>query len=496
MSNNFIKIETPYLINGMFVSSLDIPWEESGFALQGFIVTDKNINRLRAKCEWVIVSKSHSHDGIFKLEPNQSKHNKDDDAKDDDPFLVYLIKLSHLYDLYYHILDWFTDTKAENQKEAVIATVAERTQKLIVEPPKNEGAAYSRHEAVYNARIHRARGNFASDSLVTSEVVTHEVSTTLTEEVTFAAEAKGKLNTEAIGNLFNEVSNSEIMNVVLKETKESVNNIVESMIRNPDAMRLADDIKAYDNLSYKHAVDVSILMIAFGRELHLPKDVLVELGIGGLLHDIGEVKPPDGKDVRVRNIAMYQIYRSHVEDGLAAIKKGNHSSIVKAIIAQHHERYNGTGYPNGLRNDKKETEAGEASSPPAKKISMYGLMIAIVDTYVSMVAGRNTKERIAPSIAMAYITQRAGMEFDPALCDAFAQVIGVYPVGGYVELNTGEIAVVIKQNKIWRLKPTIQVILDADKKPTEPVTLDLMVHHGKSIKKEVVLQTKDESIIA
>lgn len=184
---------------------------------------------------------------------------------------------------------------------------------------------------------------------------------------------------------------------------------------------------------------------------------------------------------------MYQIYRTHVADGIALLQSTHHSEIVKAIVAEHHERVDGNGYPNGLCNIERRVYGGNFPQEQKKKISMYGLMIGIVDTYVSLVSGRGSKVMIAPSVAMNYIIAKAGKDFDASLCDVFAQVIGVYPVGGYVELDTGEVALVIKQNRVWRLKPVIQIVMDKDKKPIEPFYLDLMKQTGhRSIQKEVV----------
>ncbi|NOT14109.1 MAG: HD domain-containing protein [Methylotenera sp.] len=353
--------------------------------------------------------------------------------------------------------------------------------------PEPVTEVFVRQDLIYQARSRRARDKFSDDALVTDEVVKHEVSSHLTDEYASAKIVKSKLNKTVNHRLLDDVSNAEAFNLVLNETQESVGDIVESMIRNPDAMQLVNSIRDYDDLSYKHAVDVCVLMIAFGRELNLPKSTLVELGMGGLLHDIGEVKPPDSNHQRVRNIAMYKIYRSHVEDGIALLQGSNHSEIVKAIVAEHHERVDGNGYPNGLCNIERKSFGHNFPQEQKKKISMYGLMVGIVDTYVSLVSGRGSKVMVAPSVAMTYIVSKAGRDFDASLCDVFAQVIGVYPVGGYVELDTGEVALVIKQNRVWRLKPVIQIVMNKDKKPIEPFYLDLMKQTGsRAIQKEVV----------
>jgi putative nucleotidyltransferase with HDIG domain len=498
MANN-IKVETPYLKIGMFVSELDMPWDASGFALQGFLVTEKNIQLLREKCEWVTVLKSHSVPGIFKLESKKKLTSKNDSDElsidgsheDYESFLVYLVRIftSFLTSL----LGIFGIGIASNvdKQEDVKQKQQSRLRKPIEKTPKSNQEIHTKQDALSYAKTLRASSSFVEDDLLTHDVVEHVVVAELAEEYKAAQLVKKKLE-ESIGkNLFEDAFQANAMNVVLNETKESVGGIVESMLRNPDAMRLVDNIKAYDNLSYKHAVDVCILMIAFGRELQLPKETLVELGLGGLLHDIGEVKPISAKQVRLRNIAMFQIYKSHVVDGIALVKDAGYSDIVKAIIAEHHERYNGSGYPYGLSNIPRKNHNGDAVGDKSTKICMYGLMIAVVDTYVSMISGRNCKNAIAPSVAMSYIMSRAGIDFDPAICDAFVQVIGVYPIGVYVQLNTGEIAIVIKQNRVWRLKPVVKVIMNSshERIPTFDVDLIDQSGGGRLITKEVVFET-------
>lgn len=494
--SNAVKVEVPYLVEGMFVSELDMPWEKSGFIIQGFLVNENNIHILRDKCEWVIVLKSHSKVGIFKEVKSRrlvTRVEMPDDfpqiAKNRDPFLVHVLKVFKLDFILNFILGLFGSDAAHKPRQLnYVQSEANKT----AEAQKNEltEIVITKQDAVVQARALRARGVFVDDELVTLDVVKHVTTTKLSDEYMSAQLAKQKL-AEAVGSaLFTDALNSDAMNIVLNETKESVGDIVESMLRNPDAMRLVGDIKSHDNWSYKHAVDVCILMIAFGREMQLPKVTLIELGLGGLLHDVGEVKPTEDKSVRVRNIAMFKIYQSHVLDGMAIIHNTTYSDIVKSIVVEHHERYDGSGYPYGLSNKLKEDDAGDQQLLERKaRISMYGLMIAIVDTYVSMVAGRNCKNAIAPSVAMSYITRRAGKDFDPILCDVFSQVIGVYPVGVYVELSTGEIAVVTKQNRVWRLKPVVLIVLNAERNNVEPFSVDLSnASNGRTIKKEVLME--------
>lgn len=490
-----VQVETPYLKIGMFVSELDIPWDTSGFALQGFLVTERNIQALREKCDWVTVLKSHSVPGLFKQEvKSKSVSNNTANASDTESyesFPSYLLRLFKFYLFLTPLFDMFSSENKGSTETLNEAKLRRIPLQKSLNTSKFNQEINSKQEAIARARMLRSRNAIVNDDLLTNEIVQHVVVAELAEEYKAAQVAKMKLEESVGENLFEDAFQANAMNIVLNETKESVGDIVDSMLRNPDAMRLVDNIKTYDNLSYKHAVDVCVLMIAFGRELQLPKETLIELGLGGLLHDIGEIKPAGVEQARLRNIAMFHIYKSHVLDGIALVKDAGYSDIAKAIIAQHHEKYDGSGYPFGLSNIPQHDQNGKSTVNKASRISMYGLMIAVVDTYVSMISARNCKTPIAPSSVMSYIISKAGIDFDPGICDAFVQVIGVYPIGVYVQLNTGEIAIVVRQNRVWRLKPVVQVIMDSNHKRIEPFDVDLInqAGGGRFISKEVVFET-------
>lgn len=478
--SNTIQIAVEGILEGMFIAELDIPWNKSGFMLQGFIATADDIEKIKSKCAWVLVSKQHSVSGLFEPELVAEfkiiRKNKVREVAVRTKFFLELktwlpnLKITNSFS---GVRGWLSGNSASRSR-------AVSGQRQFTGMPANGKDAQIKYAAIFSARTLRARKKFNDDETVTKIVVDYQTTSDLSAEFIVAQNTVAKLNTLVGSRLFGDVSNSYVMDVVMNETKESVGDIVDSMISNPDAMRLVDDLHSFDNLSYKHAVDVCILMIAFGREMKLPKEILVELGLGGLLHDIGEVKPPNGTQVKVSNIAMYSIYKEHVEDGIKLVEKSNYSEIVKSIIAEHHERYDGTGYPRGLGNANNQQ----------KKISMYGLMIGIVDSYVSMVAARSLLQPVSPNTAMAYIVKHAGTHFDTALVDVFSQVIGVYPVGSYVELATGEIGLVIKQNRVWRLKPVVQVVTDKRRKKVSPYFIDLLTRVEFSIKKEALFDGK------
>lgn len=294
---------------------------------------------------------------------------------------------------------------------------------------------------------------------VNNELVRHIATRSMRDEVGKAKLVRNELLQAATATLGHDFMQSDIHHSI-DITKEAIAEVVDSISRNPEAIQLVNKIQKLDNLSYQHAIEVSLMMIAFGRELCLSNQDLVEVGVGGLLHDIGESKPIDHAR-SVRNITKFKLYKEHVAAGLAIANQLQHSSIVKQIIQNHHEYYDGSGYPNGRKKGQ---------------IGLYGNMVIIVDSYASLVSGRCCDKPLTPSAAIGVMNACRGTKFHPQMLDQFIQMIGMYPVGAKVKLSTGDIGVVIKQNKQWKMKPVVVVLIDSKgKELLSPIHVDLQL---------------------
>jgi putative nucleotidyltransferase with HDIG domain len=281
--------------------------------------------------------------------------------------------------------------------------------------------------------------------------------------------AKEKLE-ESIPDLANEMAVAAIAKNI-EYSMETLTEVADSIIRNPGAMQLLTGVKARDKEAHQHAIDTSMMLISFGRELGLPKRDIIDLGMGGLLHDIGMTQVLGGvfNTRKVRSAAEYKIYKEHIKEGIEAIKEiGIESQIVQSIVANHHERYDGSGFPRGLKKDA---------------IGMYGNMSVIVDAYVSMVSGHGINNPVTPSQALNELLNNAGKLYHPSLLNQFIQIIGVYPIGSIVRLSNGQTGLVVKQNRLWRLSPVILVVLDEKKERLRVQKLiDLKAPENASIK--------------
>ena len=464
----------------MYVSDLDVDWSETHFLFKGFLLAnEEQLSELKKHCAWVLVSRSLSNPEVInhQLIDTQTGSQKTSPEKTAEPRISV-----HLVDSHAHqklkvvespvsparfnpigtLFDVFGAASSEISQ--FFTTVATRRRLKENYNPMKLRQHDHKEMKVDMARAMKAksiRNQFKSNEVVSDVFQNHIVSKTLLEETKQATALQYELLKVTVATLEADLNGSDL-NASVDIAKDAISEVVESVSRNPDAMQLVSKIKVLDDYSYQHALQVCLLMIAFGRELCLSKKDLVEVGLGGLLHDVGEIKPPDNVSAikRIRFITKFKIYKDHVGEGLEIAKKSGYSNIVQAIIENHHEHYDGTGYPKGTSKSQ---------------LGLYGNMIIIVDHYVSLISGRNCEKPLPPNLAIAWMHRKSGTLFNPQMLDQFTQVIGVYPVGAQVLLSTGDIGFVIKQNKERRLKPVVMVVMDKNKnKLGNPIHLDLM----------------------
>ncbi len=239
-----------------------------------------------------------------------------------------------------------------------------------------------------------------------------------------------------------------------KPLESAVRRMTRSIERNPDTMMLVKSIKEKGSYELGRAVDSSVLMITFGRFLQLPSERLELLGLAGLLMDIGKVKLPDPllKKRDLLTAEEYELAKTHVTHSVELIRTASGlPQGLEEIVLMHHERQDGSGYPRALR---------------GSQISIDGAIAGLVDSFSAVTSVRRHAEQMSPSNALSLLFQQKGKLFHEALVEQFIQCIGIYPVGSVVELNTGEIGIVIAQNLVRRLQPRVMVVLDRDWKPT------------------------------
>lgn len=266
-------------------------------------------------------------------------------------------------------------------------------------------------------------------------------------------------------------------NVDAARLEPLVSKMIDSVRRNPDALAPLARLKHADTYATEHAVATAALIIAFGQQQGMPQPEVEKLALGTLLKDIGQ-SALDAKLVTkpgVLSKAEYSIVQSHVEEGLAVLEATSQLSETSvAVVLEHHERYNGAGYPYRMTGDE---------------ISVAGRMAAIVDSYDAMTSARPYRHAISPSDALRQLYDQGGAQFDPALVAAFVRTVGIYPVGSLVLLESGHLAVVEELHHDNLLSPIVRVIYHAARQQyVTPVEMDLARkvgnHYGQIVRAE------------
>ncbi|HEY8554895.1 MAG TPA: HD-GYP domain-containing protein [Burkholderiales bacterium] len=249
--------------------------------------------------------------------------------------------------------------------------------------------------------------------------------------------------------------------------KRVVTQLADSVIRNPDALTCFTQLKNKDQYTAQHSLRVCILALTFGRHLGFDRPALEALGIGALLHDIGKLKVPTELLNKPGPLTEqeYAVIRTHVPRGVEILERLPLIPRQAIEVARcHHERYSGGGYAAGLRGDD---------------IGLFGMIGGIVDCYDAVTSDRAYRAGLSAHAALKQLYDLRGRDFHPGLVEQFIQCMGIYPIGSVVELNTGEVGVVIAMNRVRRLKPRVTLVLNPRCVPyAPPITVDLMHRQG------------------
>jgi HD-GYP domain-containing protein (c-di-GMP phosphodiesterase class II) len=251
-------------------------------------------------------------------------------------------------------------------------------------------------------------------------------------------------------------------NIDSGRVKRVVNNMIDSIFRNQDAMISLSRIRGYDEYTFVHSVDVCVLCLTLGRHLDFNRDKLQQIGIGALLHDTGKMKVPShilNKPGRLtpdefEEIKKHPVYGSEILESAGGIPEES-----KEVTLRHHERYNGKGYPYGLK---------------AEEIGYFGQLAAITDVYDAVTSDRCYGKGILPYEGIRKIYEGAKEEFNQLFVERFIQCIGIYPVGTLVQLDTWEIGIVFSINHEIVLRPHVLLVRkDSGKSYEAPAVVDL-----------------------
>jgi len=332
---------------------------------------------------------------------------------------------------------------------ADIETVARFSQHVWVDTQEDQWVDYNGKEAV------KAQRN--------AKVYINSVSTQAENKKILGVYREARRITKS---LLDEARLTSVINT--QQAKETVNECVHSVLRNSDALMWLSKIRQQDEYTSEHCLNVCILAIAFGRQLGYPEETLADLGICGLLHDVGKMKVP----LEILNkpgpltAEEKKIMDRHTIYGRNMLMSAGSGAAQAVDVAwTHHEKLNGEGYPRRLN---------------AVSISRFTRIISIVDAFDAMSADRCYKPAMSSTQALKIIYDNRGSHFDEELAEQFLKTVGLYPPGSLVELVNGQAGLVIETNQQYRQLPKIILLRDQFKEPIKEKIVDLaQIEKGK-----------------
>ena len=240
-----------------------------------------------------------------------------------------------------------------------------------------------------------------------------------------------------------------------------VKDIVSSVLRNLNALQAVSKLRSQDDYTFSHCVNVSMLTAMFVRNLGHSDDEVFDAGMGGFFHDLGKARMPSKILTASRRLTAeeFAVMRGHPRIGHDyLVKVPELSDTVRLAALEHHERIDGTGYP-----DAKQGE----------DISRLGKIVSIVDVYDALSSRRAYKDAILPYRVLCLLYDMRTGDLDPELTEQFIRCMGIYPAGSIVKLSTGEIGVVTQISRAAPLQPKVLIVRDSRAAPTAPHGLDL-----------------------
>jgi putative nucleotidyltransferase with HDIG domain len=247
----------------------------------------------------------------------------------------------------------------------------------------------------------------------------------------------------------------------ISASNEFINTIIDNEETTNNATLFLLNLRGHDEYTYTHCINVALYATIFGKHLDLSRDNLLLLGLSGLYHDIGKIKisekilkkPTKLTDAEFREIKKHPVYSCEILAESEQISNG----VTRAIL-EHHERHDGHGYPNGLKN-------GEISHPAA--------LLSIIDSYDALCSDRCYKSAVHSHKAVSVLFTSKYSSYSPTLVEKFVKFIGIYPVGSIVVLSNGKKGIVTSQGEKSLLRPSVRIILDEDNRYCQPYDVSL-----------------------
>ena len=490
------------LTRGMFVSGLDRPWTDTPYLIQGFLLeTDEDILELRRHCQYVYIDRNKSTGNAYFPDPSTKK------LLESDPTLVTVSagfgtptpqartlgrpampprplaprvavnrRPIRMTDGTIVLVERITDLELKHLGARASAQAPPSAPPKLSDGPGLLGRLtgwFSRGERLDDSEIVPTGANDAAVALRPRVVVAYEERASLEDEVP-RARAAIEQSRVFIGSLVSTVTKRGQIQV--HQAKDVVAQLIDSMERNPNALLWLARLKSADSHAYSHSLQSAVYLVALGLHIGIPRQELAELSLAGLMLDIGKLRVPQEVLQMPRRLspAEFEAVKRHVQYGLDILgeTRGVPETVLR-VVARHHEREDGSGYPHGLKTDA---------------IGLHGRMAALTDSFVAMTNPRPYAQSATVHDALRMLYRWRDTQFHEPLIEQFVQAIGVYPVGTLVELSSGEVAVVVAHNRVRRMKPRVLLLTGPDKsKLSRPTPLDLLYAQPTADQGELVI---------
>jgi HD-GYP domain-containing protein (c-di-GMP phosphodiesterase class II) len=281
--------------------------------------------------------------------------------------------------------------------------------------------------------------------------------------------------------VMNKMKTGEKVNI--KKAKRVVESMVDQILEEEQMLLGMTAIKDYDEYTYHHSVNVSILSVALGQRLGLNRRMLTELGMVALFHDLGKMEIPNEVLNKPTNFTddEWKIIRKHPVWGLKAVlklKKFDDLTIKSAVVAfEHHMNFDLTGYPKVRK---------------PLELELYSRIVSLADQYDAMTSARvYSRTPMSPDKALSIMMERAGTQLDPLLFKFFTNMVGIYPIGTLVMLDSKELGLVCESNQIFPARPRVMVIVDSKGNRVKGATVDLAEKNEQDVFLRSISKTMD-----
>lgn len=485
------KIPTSQLALGMFVSALDKPWIESDFMLQGFVLEDQaDLDKMMSTCDYVYIDRTKSIGNQFMAinKPNVAikrsttvriKAPNEIDNKTSVMNKARLGEKVSFFDILREVKHYQKPKNATSSNdEGTVFNVrhgADTAQQSLPTtkyqsnktPTEDSGLLGNIFGFLSGLYIRKKLNGSIKPSvqpdlthLSDDERLIYEQEPPVEEEIAaiYPVFEQSEIVTR---DIFEAIAHNQQMDI--SGVSDVLDNMVESIGRTPDALLWLAKLKKADGLAYNLALNVSVTLMAFNSFLALPKEQIKISGLAGLLQDVGKVKL--STDILLKKGKLtreeYEYAQKHVDESLIILRQtpGIPPEVIR-LVAEHHERIDGSGYPFHLKGEQ---------------LNLLSQSAGLIDTYCAMTNQRSYAKGAYHQQALDEIHALSGQQFSAEMINQLIQFMGIYPVSSLVELNTGEVGVVVQQNQVRRLMPRVMLLLDTNKKRYQaPIVLDLI----------------------